>query len=429
MANKTQHRHRTRSPHIAGPFWLDRRAGSVSPFWQIAWYDEERRRVRYVSTRSASVDDAIVALDAHYAWWKAKGQQDASADLLPQLLLYWEERGRHAVSPDQIASSLRAFIGFLMQDEATPGLTFADANPALFRRFTNWRMGPHAYSVDWKGRRYTHKSLGVSGDAVQRNLNDIGAALNYAANEGRVPYAPKVPNVDRRFRKPPSTAVLTEEQLAAIIGYALDDAPLLRFVLAQVATLTRPEAVRAWQPAQQANLALGIIDTHPPGWQRTKKRNPMLPIPTWYRPWLAEWIASGETLPVQMRRRWATMRRALGLPADTQPKIIRRTMATWLNAAGVPEAEVKIMLGHVPTGATGHYIHLRPEHLATARATSDAIWLRLMFAVRSWRTHHGRAKVGKGGKIVVVNRAAITYDSNKKSVVGGEGIEPPALSV
>ena len=429
MANKTQHKRRTTSPFIMGDFWLDRRPDGKSPAWQIARYDAKAKCVRYVSTRCQALEDAKTALEAHYAAAKATGQQDASAAVLPQLLLYWEERGQHVVSPSQIASSLRAFIGFLMQDDATPGVTYAECNPALFRRFVNWRMGPHAYSVDWKGRSYTHKHIGVGGHAVQRNLEDISAALNYAVKEGRVPYAPHVPSVEARHRPKKPVTVLTLDQLAAIIGYALDDPTLLRFVLAQVATLTRPEAVRAWQPWHQADLALGIIDTHPTDWQRTKKRNPILPVPTFYRDWLAEWMASGEVLPTQTRRRWATMRAAIGLPDDTDAKIIRRTMATWLNAAGVPEFEVKTMLGHTAGGATDHYIHVRPDHLVAARTTLDSLWLRIMFSVRSWQTNHRRT-TNQFGKILVIDaRPTISHIHNGLGMVGAEGFEPPTLSV
>ena len=429
MANKSHNKRRAKSPFVMGEFWLDQRPDRKSAAWQIAWYDRAAKCVRYASTRSEALEGAKTALEAHYAAVKAKSRQDTSAALLPQLILYWEERGQHVVSPAQIASSIRAFIGFLMQDEATPALTLADTTPGVFRRFQNWRMGPHAYSVDWKGRTYTHKSIGVNGETVRRNLEDIGAALNYAANEGRLPYAPKIPSVEARHRSPPRSRILTLDELAAIVGYSLSDPPLLRFVLAQIATLTRPEPVRAWEPAKQINFDLGIIDTHPPSWQRTKKRNPILPMPLFYHDWAREWIASGENLPKQMRRRWATMRRALGLSDDVDAKTIRKTMATWMNAASVPESEVKTFLGHTPAGATGHYIHVRPEHLAVARTSIDAIWLRIMFAIRSWRTNHSRTTNAFGKVIVLDAKPAISHNNHGKSLVGGEGFEPPTLSV
>lgn len=396
---------RETSPHIIGQFWLDRRPDGKSDAWQIAWYDGKARTVRYRSTRCKGLSDAVAAIDAHYAASKARGRQDASAALVPQLLLYWDEHGQHAVSPEQIASSLRVFIAFLMQDEIGLDLTFADVTPALFRRFTSWRMGPHSHALDWKGRHYARRSgTGVRGETVQRNLDDVRAALNHAANEGRVPYAPKVPSVEARHRSPPRSRVLSAAELARIIGYAMDDPPLLRFVLAQIATMARPEAVRAWRPWQQADMTTGVFDTHPPGAPRTKKRNPTLPIPIWWRDWLAEWIASGDMLPVQMRSRWATMRRALGLGADVEAKTIRRTMATWFAASGVPQTEIEMMLGHRATGATGHYIHVRAEHLQHVRTTSDLIWLRLMFLVRSWRADHLRTIPARGAPILIVGR-------------------------
>jgi hypothetical protein len=114
-------------------------------------------------------------------------------------------------------------------------------------------------------------------------------------------------------------------------------------------------------------------------------------------------LASGEVLPTQTRKRWGTMRTALGLPEDTDAKIIRRTMATWLNAAGVPEFEVKTMLGHTAGGATDHYIQVRPDHLVAARTTLDSLWLRIMFSVRSWRTNHRRT-TNQFGKIIVTDQ-------------------------
>ncbi|WP_439546845.1 site-specific integrase [Sandarakinorhabdus sp.] len=420
---------RDTSPHIIGPFWLDHRPDAKSKAWQIAHYDSKARTVRYRSTGCTALDDAVVQIDAHYAATKAKGQQDASAAVVPQLLLYWEERGQHAVSPDQIASSMRSFIGFLVQDEATLELTFEECTPGLFRRFASWRMAAHGYTLDWKGRRYTNNSKGLSGVSMQRVIDDIRAALNHAASEGRVPYAPKVPSVDRRFIQQNPPRILTVAEMASIIGYALDDRLLLRFVLAQVATLTRPEAVRAWRPWEQADLMRGVIDTHPRGWPRTKKRNPILIIPRWWQPWLAEWIASGESLPVQMRRRWNTMRRALGLSSDVEPKTIRRSMATWLGESGVPELEIKQALGHAVIGSTGRYMAIRPEEMAILRTTQEGIWISLMFAVRSWRADHLRT-TDKFGGILIEKRTSLNLLIDKgKSAVGGEGFEPPALSV
>jgi hypothetical protein len=78
---------------------------------------------------------------------------------------YWEEHGRDADSAAQIASSIRQFIGFLMQDEATTDVTVAQLNNLLFERFRKWRMKPHTYDVPWGGKDYRHSSAGVSARA------------------------------------------------------------------------------------------------------------------------------------------------------------------------------------------------------------------------------------------------------------------------
>jgi hypothetical protein len=71
-------------------------------------------------------------------------------------------------------------------------VTVAQLTPDVFNRFQGWRQKPHAWDIEWRGKRYAHQSVGVSGEAIQRNLDDVRAALNHAASMGRIPIAPKV---------------------------------------------------------------------------------------------------------------------------------------------------------------------------------------------------------------------------------------------
>jgi integrase len=394
---------RETSPHVIGQFWLDkRRDGKAAGVWQIAWYDDTGHTIRYRSTRCRELARAIDAIDAHYHADKAGKPQDASALVVPQLVLYWREHGQHAVKPAQIASSLRQFIAFLFQDKAGPGVTFAELRPEVFARFQRWRMAPHSYSIDWQGKTYAHASKGVNGESVQRNLDDIRAALNHAAGEGRVPYAPKVKGVRRELRSDPRDRVLAVAELASMIGYALSDPPLLRYIIAMIATVARPEVVRLWDVQAQADLQRGLFDTNPPGRMRTKKHNPVVPIPLFWRDWLGEWIADGKPLPATLRTRWRTMRRALGLGADVHAKTIRHTVATYLRGAGVPALDISGQLGHVMGNrATGVYAKYDPDYLAKARTSIDALWIEVMFAVRSWATDHIRTISPKGVVLVI----------------------------
>jgi integrase len=410
---------RDQSPHTAGKFWLDRRPDRKSPAWQIAWYDEKARTVRYRSTGCAGLDDAINALDAHYLLDKASAPQDTSAGVVEQLVLYWREHGKHTVSPGQIASSLRQFIAFLGQDRVTSAVTFAELRPDVFQRFQRWRMSPHSYVITWAGKVYRHSSPGVRGESVQRNLDDVRAALNHAAGAGRVPFAPKVKGVKRELRSEPRNRILTRDEMAAIVGYALDDPPLLRFVVSIIATLSRPEAALQCDVAAQADFERGLIDLHPPGAPRTKKHNPIVRIPRFYGDWLLMWLRHGPALPAtSMRTRWRTMRRVLGLGPDVTAKTIRHTLATMMDEADLPEGQIKRQLGHSrTTGATGSYLHFRPGYLTATSAFLDAYWLDLMFAVRSWRADHLRTRDGRGPVFLRDNSAK--YRLQSQNVVGG----------
>src|SRR3546814_1775694 len=67
---------------------------------------------------------------------------------------------------------MRAFIGFLMQDEAGLAVTVSGMTPNLIKRFIAWRSGAHSYAVPWKGKHYNHTSKGIKGESIQRNIED-----------------------------------------------------------------------------------------------------------------------------------------------------------------------------------------------------------------------------------------------------------------
>src|SRR3546814_19046570 len=83
---------------------------------------------------------------------------------------------------------MRVFSGFLMHDVAGLAVTVSGMTPNLIKRFIAWRSVAHSYAVPWKGKHYTHTSKGIKGEIIQRNIEDISAALNHAAHIGRIPY-------------------------------------------------------------------------------------------------------------------------------------------------------------------------------------------------------------------------------------------------
>ena len=180
------------SPYTAGDYWLDKRRDGKSPdIWQIATYSTESRSVVYRSTkcRTVELEHAKGVIRAHDEAQrsKGKGQDTRQAALLPHLFNYLREHGPDVKRVDTIKSSFRAWIGFLQQDELGTGARVADVTKSMTARFRRWRMAPHEYTVEWNGKPYVQKSKGVTGETVQRNIEDLRSALNHAEGGSRRP--------------------------------------------------------------------------------------------------------------------------------------------------------------------------------------------------------------------------------------------------
>lgn len=391
--------------YVVGRYWLARRP--ESPFWQIVWYDEEGRTTRHRSTRCERLDDAKAEIHRYETEERAKRKQDsAEAEVVPLLMGAWREKGSKAISSLQVASSLRLFIAFLKQDRVTIGVTVQRLTPDVFHRFIAWRSGPHSYEMKWGGKDFSHASPGVRGETIQRNLEDVKAALNHHVRFGRLLFSPKVPSVDSATRSPPRDVTLTYAQLGAIVGYALPDLPALRWLLGQIATAARPDAVLRWQPAKQMK-GPALFDTHPHGSPLTKKRNATVPVIDGFAPWLAAW-AEYPHAPVKSRKTWwRTMRAAIGLPAEIVPKVIRHTIATELRAAGVSQSDVEGLLGHqMSNRITAVYAKYDPARLSTAKQALEVIWGRVWCEALKWVADHLRTTDAKGNAIVIARASA-----------------------
>jgi integrase len=393
---------REKREYVVGGYWLGKRP--ESPFYQIFWYDPQGRTTRHRSTGRERLDDAKAFIHAFEEAERAKSRQPVGeARVVPLLMLYWEEHGKAAINSGQVATSLRQFIAFLMQDKATIGVTVQALTPDVFRRFERWRRGEHGYKLRWQGKDYEHSSPGVSFESISRNLDDVRAALNHHVNEGRLLFAPKVPGVDTVKRSPPRDVTLTYSQLGAIVGYALNDLEALRWILGMIATAARPDAVLRWQPGKQMK-ARGLFDTHPHGFPTTKKRNAVVPVIPEFGPWLDAWIAAPNPTTLSRKTWWRTMRDALELPAEIVPKTIRHTIATELRAMGVPQLDVEGLLGHLMSNRiTAVYAKYDPERLSAAKQALSVIWGRVWVEAFLWLADHLRT-TNASGKVLVMQR-------------------------
>lgn len=400
---------RETSLYIVGEYWLDqRRDGKAAGIWQIA--TARRRTVVYRSTGKRELDAAKAALDAHVAEQRALTRQDASVALVAAILTtFWKERGKKLVNSDQTGRSLRTFLGFLMQDSAGVAAVVTDLTPALFERFREWRMGPHAFNLDWFGETFDYSSEGVAGATVQRNVNDIRAAVNYAEANMRIPLAPRIADIDQRYQSPPRERVLSFDEMARIAWYASHNAELFRFVALQFGTAVRPAAALKFEPEKQYDDRTGLIDLQPGASPQTKKRNALVPAIRPLRPVLRAWARAGAR-PVSSRKTaWRVMRRTLGLSADVHPKTIRHTVATLLYAdESVPEREVVELLGHEGKLArtTRIYAKYDPARLRNAVRALTTLWRLVSREARAYGAGHMLTTGQRGDQFRVVAKGA-----------------------
>jgi integrase len=390
--------------YTVGRFWLARR--EQSPFFQIRWYDERAKVTRGKSSGCRTLDDAVTAILAHHAADLAAGRQEPSDALVATTLRqYWDEHGRTRINAAATANSLRVFLAFLDRDAVTFAATIEDMKPEVFRRFMRWRMKPHSYEIEWIGVTHRHTSKGVSGEAVQRALDDVRAAFNHAVSEGRLPYAPKVPAVPTEHRSPPRDIRLTMEQLGAIVGYAAYDIEAMRWILGMIATGCRPDAVLKWNVAKQWKGRGEVFDTHPIGAPKTKKRNAAVPVIDEFRPWLEAWADCPHPLVKSRKTWWRTMRDALELPDEIVPKTIRHTIATELRRRGVSLTDIAGLLGHTSESRiTQVYAKYDPSRLPHVKQELSAIWLEVCASANNWLTNHFRVSPVRGEPISVVRK-------------------------
>lgn len=402
---------RETSPLIVGDYWLDKRRDGQSPhIWQIATYSEKSRSVVYRSTKRRAVEDAAPVLRAHEAQARstAQGQPAHTAELLPHLFNYLRERGPDIVRLDTIKSSFRAWIGFLMQDRLGTGATVADITPGVLARFRRWRMAPHEWSVEWGGKLFNHKSPGVGGHAVQRNIEDMRAALHYAEGERRID-APKLPSVESKHRTSAGQILLSAASLGALWAYASEDVAIWREIALMMATASRPGAAMAFDPATQWQV--DVIDLQPPDKIENDKRNAIVPVIPAMLPILEAWKAAPHPHVKSRKRWWRTARRVLNMPG-VEAYDIRHTVLTLLDKGGVPGAQISGIGGHIPASrgiaatTSAHYLHYDPRDAKEAVAVLSTFFQGVEREARLWTAVHKRTKPVRGKPIMLATNGA-----------------------
>lgn len=402
---------RDNSPLIVGDYWLDKRRDGISPdIWQVATYSGKSRSVVYRSTKQRSVDlePAKAFLRSYEATQRStvRGQDIHDAELLPHLFNYLREHGPDVGRIDTVKSSFRAWLGFLMHDKALDtNAVVADITPAVAARFRRWRMGPHSWSIEWGGKLFTHESKGVTGLTVQRNIEDLRAALNHGEGERRFE-APSVPSVDKKLRIKVERPLPDIKTLGAIWAYAREDVGVWRELALMLGTACRPGVALAFDPAAQ--WSDGLIDLQPDGRPLTDKRNAVVPMIAPLKPILEAWKKKPHKKVASRKRWWRTARRALEIATEAYD--FRHAGTTMLDDSGVPGAQISGITGHLPESrniarTTGkHYLHYDPRNAPQAKRALTKFFLAVEREADKWAADHLRTKPAYKQPIIVVRK-------------------------
>jgi integrase len=216
--------------------------------------------------------------------------------------------------------------------------------------------------IEYRAKR---RGEGVGNASVNRELQVLRAALNYARRHYRQP----LPDIEWKglFLKEPAgrTRFLSPAEYARL--FAACDAELQLIILIAVSTGLRRANIEGlnWH---QVNLDQGVARvTVKGGAPHIVKLNAAVIAA------LARHAPTPRTGPVftapNRRKRWEAACRTAGLP-DFRFHDLRHTFASWARMAGADIADIKDALHHSDISMTMRYAHITPE---THRTAFDAV--------------------------------------------------------
>jgi hypothetical protein len=182
----------------------------------------------------------------------------------------------HLAAPDRYhysAGHLRRFF----HDERHRGrlgdkVLVRDLTPQLQARFREWRL-----------------ASGVGGHTVSRDVAALRGALTWAWKHQRIGKPPPfISDVPFHLRGGPRDRVLSRREIAAIIDACADrpdPAHLIRFIVIELGTAGRPEAVLELEHTN-IDLERNLINPNHPGTTHARKRRAIVPMARAVRPWV-----------------------------------------------------------------------------------------------------------------------------------------------
>jgi hypothetical protein len=373
-----------------GPFALSKR--SDRPNYDITWYDPDKRRPLYKSTKTTDLKEAERALDNHYiAMTGGPCVCERCGQPLPKsngLLLdiirdYRLGKGDGQASGNAIRVRLEHFERYAREVLRRENVRTVEINELWIQRFRQW-MTETGYLVGPEGakRRKFHAAATIENCVVQ-----LAAAIAFCGEKPA--FTPL--KLNELSRSPEYRAGVPE--LAAMFRYCVNPAGksakhkaqlraqrkgLLAFLRLSVATWARPDAILDASTAperKQWSSGARVFHLNPIGRRQTHKYRPSVPVPEIVGQWLD--TVSGPVVPTLSKHTFPAMAKALGLPqnGESGSKLIRRSMATICRPM-IGESnwvQGRQMLGHEKRTMSDVYAFRDPRNWGLALEATEGV--------------------------------------------------------
>jgi hypothetical protein len=361
-----------------GNYWIAKVPGSsrLYRFWYDAGVGEIRRR----SLETSDLETAKVALAA-IVLREGTGRAGEPRDvpLITVLTRYFEEHSDARPNPSAARRAGDLLLDFLGNDAAK----VAELTQARQREFMAHLSHKHGHSVAYISRVQSIIAAALN-RAVATDDDDAGALLTRA------------PRIIVQLRDVAAILNAPEPEPAnwhpdiPMLARFLDAIPadeesrLLRFTILTL-VFGRPEAVRELTPFQ-IDERHKLVALNAQGRRQTKKHRATLPMPEVLWDTLLAWRDAGTIIHIRkepvlvLRKPWAAVRAAAGLPDQFVPKSLRHMLATELRMRRVPKEERELWQGHRRLSTNDRYGHYDPDFLSSAKAAVNDLLLELAAA-------------------------------------------------
>jgi integrase len=329
--------------------------------WYIWEYDDATGQCSKLSTGTRDRSEADQKLAAHIL--SRPTRQPMHDPTIVQIMLrYWQLHGKDCFG----AGTVKLVMGKVAAQ--IPEMRLSQFSPAEQEKFVT----------------------GLVPATAKRYLGQIHAAINWMRARDEISQVPtkfKVRGHDRAGAAP-----LKLDDLRKLCEAAKSTRQRL-FLAIAIATAQRPAHILelTWD---RVNFEIGVIDFQDPDRKRTKKVRPTVPMCPALESLLIEYKSIGPVIHRHGRRLSGhrTMFRRLCKIAGVSGSAygIRKAAATYMRRQGIPEMDLKGMLGHRLGGNTDRYAHLDPQFMSAAKAASQSLlrevapsWLSRFFPVET----------------------------------------------